>query len=1194
MIIDNKKSYGSNPDIKTVWNCISDYSSPANGRVGKMDIVTGFFSLAALHILYEELSRDNKYRIVLGDINDMTRDEDFLKSAVDLLQGDSAIENAFQLSNYAKNALAFLRQATVEVRTINNAFCHAKSYSFEDKADPAHDYAIMGSSNLTEAGLGIKVSSNVELNLVETGRDNATVMELKAWFENIWENVASAKIKLRLDNGGEVEKDAKKYLIEQIEQVFKTYTPEQIYYKILFEFFRADIEMNDSIEYRRDMEFLQKSKIWNTLFDFQKSGVVSLVKLLTRYGGAILADAVGLGKTFSALGVIKYFQNNGYQTLILCPKKLENNWLKYDGKKDSLFQADHFAYTVRAHTDLQNNRIDRAKSGDEKVALSDILSYEKILVVVDESHNLRNDKSCRYNMLLNDIINESAKRGHTVKVLLLSATPINTGLIDIRNQFKLIGYNENKHFYKEFQLPIPNDETGPLVSIFKDAQKKYTEWSKESGRTVNTLRDKLHGANNFFKLTNELIIARNRAFVTSFEKSLTFPSQRKPQNEHIEIQNIGCYKDIDAMYDDMKILRLTAYQPTQYNFELSQKYIDRAKEILGWVNGDVLYLGVGTPDLNIDEEALFNALTNVKDETKGDELQQIIIQNWVVKQSIKEANRGKINWDNSALRELSLAGMMVSLFIKRLESSWESCLSTLTKVRDLHGKWLELAKNRATADFDDEEETTETEKDEDIETIGKRTIDFTQMVRIGDYIRDLEKDIKILNRLVKNLENYKNKIASGDRKDEKLEKLISVLNDRQGGKIVVFTSYSDTAQYLYDNLSKYFQKVGLVTGDINTGMLEEKLERFAPFSKLFMDKKWDDFYAVKNINKDDYKGKMTELYPIWREWIYASRNHSNVQNQLDNPLNILVATDCVSEGQNLQDADTVINYDIHWNPVRLIQRFGRIDRIGSPNANIQSVNFWPSEDIESYLNLTNRVSNRMVVMNVAGSETLQANEKIADMERDNQFRREQNARSLKSIHDDKVSDIEDNETPTLDVLSLSEFKADAEQYVNNPEHNHLLDLQHIPNGAFSGFRWKSLQPYADYPECIVALLRHREDAKKFHLLCLPIDTANQPQFKEMDEAIVLKLLSEHKKETTYLPQNILSADVDMLKKLAKVIMDWSTQTSSQSVVNATLGLLGGDNDSVANGNPDESMEERIDISKYDLIAWDYVSLTDNN
>ena len=1170
MIIDNKQSYGTNKSIKTVWDCISNYSNP-NERVGKMDIVTGFFSLAALHILYTELSKGNKYRIVLGDIQDMSRDEDFLKRAINLLQGDSALEDAFQLSKYAKNALAFLKQQSVEVRTINKAFCHAKSYSFEDNKDAAHDYAIMGSSNLTEAGLGIKASSNVELNLVETGRENATVKELKAWFKDLWENVASTKIELP-DKKTE---NAKEYLIEQIQQIFKAYTPEEIYYKILFEFFRADIEMNDSIEYQRDMEFLQKSKIWNTLFDFQKSGVVSLVKLITRYGGAILADAVGLGKTFSALGVIKYFQNNGYHTLIFCPKKLRNNWTRYNVNANSRFEEDHFEYMVRSHTDLQENRINNYK---DNVTIDSILAHEKLLIVVDESHNLRNDKSCRYKMLLNDIINESAKRGHTVKVLLLSATPINTGLIDIRNQFKMIGYNENKHFYNEFKLPLPSGGSDILRTIFQQANSRYTDWSREKNRTVNTLRDKLHEVNHFFDLTDELIIARNRAFVTTYESSLKFPVQLKPQNEHIGIRDIGSYKDMDAMYDDMKILRLTAYQPTQYNYYLNPDFVNIANTITEKVNNNEAFVGKTTY-----EDALYFALDAVKTENNSAELQKIIAQNWVVKQSIKEANAGKINWDDSALRELSLAGMMISLFIKRLESCWSSCLSTLTKVRDLHLKWLDLAQIRATAVFDDEDE--EIVIDEDIETIGKRTIDFNQMVRINDYISDLQRDIDILNRLIENLEDYGNKIAAGTRTDEKLEKLIDVLSQREGRKVVIFTSYSDTAQYIYDHISNYFSGVELVTGDISTSDLEEKLQRFAPFSKLFMEKKWDDLYKANSINPANYNNK--HLYIIWHLLIQASSSYKKERDQLNDPVNILVATDCVSEGQNLQDADTVINYDIHWNPVRLIQRFGRIDRIGSPNAEIQSVNFWPSDDIESYLKLSDRVSNRMVVMNVAGSETLQANEDIEKMEQNNTFRQEQDARSLKSIHDDKVGEIEDMGTPTFDMLSLAEFKADAEQYIKEVGHQNVL--RHIPDGAFSGFRWKALRPYADYPECIVALLRHREDAKNFHLLCLPIDATDSPKFKALDKSAVLKMLSEHKKEDLLLPQEILSADVEMLKKLAKVITDWFDASKTQNVVSNIKSMLAGTDNNVVKGNSDESIEQRTDSSKYVLVAWDYVS-----
>lgn len=1174
MIIDNKQSYGSNENIKTVWDCISDYSNPGKGREGKMDIVTGFFSVAALHILYTTLSKDNKYRIVLGDIHDMARDEDFLKKAVNLLQGDSALESAFQLSTYANNAIAFLRRKTVEVRTINNAFCHAKSYVFEDKDDPAHDYGIVGSSNLTEAGLGIKESSNVELNLVETGRENAAVKDLKRWFENQWNTVASAKIAIP-ENGKTTETDAKAYLIEQIEQIFKAYTPEEIYQKILFELFRADIEMNDSIEYRRDMEFLHKSRVWNDLFEFQRSGVVSLVKLLTRYGGAILADAVGLGKTFSALGVIKYFQNNGYHTLILCPKKLCNNWTRYKENVNSRFEEDHFNYVVRCHTDLQNNRMDNYDN--ENVTKDTILSYEKLLVVVDESHNLRNDKSIRYKMLLDEIISESAKRGHTVKVLLLSATPINTGLKDIRNQFKMIGYDGNNHFYDEFNLRGED----PLYEIFRQANNQYTQWSIEPNHTVNTLRDKLSRVPNFFKLTDELIIARNRTFVTTYESSLTFPTQLKPKNEHVSLSDIGTYSNMDAIYDDMKILRLTAYQPTQYEYDLYSDIVDRAAEIVSLVQGNL-----SLDNNDTDERVLYNALRRVKDESRSEILQQMIAQNWVVKQSIRRFNAGRINWDNSALRELSLAGMMISLFVKRLESCWDDCLKTITKVRDLHVKWLDLAQQRSNAELDDEDETTQ---EEDIETIGKRTIDFTKMLRIDDYIKDLQRDIEILDRIIDNLQKYGDEITSGHRKDKKLDTLLTILKNKQecdNKKVVIFTSYTDTANYIFSNVKGILPNVDLVTGDIKQSELEGKLQRFAPYSKLFKEKRWDDLYERAGINPKEFTDD--QLYPIWEKLIKESKDRKTI-SCIENPINILVATDCISEGQNLQDADMVINYDIHWNPVRLIQRFGRIDRIGSPNANIQCVNFWPSEDIEAYLRLSDRVSNRMVAMNVAGSETLQANEEIKEMEQNNQFRQSQDAKSLNSIHNDRVGEIEDISNPTFDVLSLAEFKADAETYAKE----HLKELERMPNGAFSGFHW-SMKPYADMPECLIALLRHRDDAKSFHLLCIPTDNSVAPSFKELDKAEVLNLLSLHKKEQTYLPQDLLNANSNTLSHLSNVIKDWFAPKSEDDLYGSIDNLMGGFADSAVPGNSSEAIEDRIDIEKYDLIAWDFISTKEND
>ena len=439
------------------------------------------------------------------------------------------------------------------------------------------------------------------------------------------------------------------------------------------------------------------------------------------------------------------------------------------------------------------------------------------------------------------------------------------------------------------------------------------------------------------------------------------------------------------------------------------------------------------------------------------------------------------------------------------------------------------------------------------------------------------------------MQQYGDDIAASRRRDEKLDTLVSILKNKQGcsnKKVVIFTSYTVTANYIFSNIKGILPNVDLVTGDITQTELEGKLQRFAPYSKLFKEMRWDSLYADAGIKPDEIGD--TELYPRWRELVKNSKNNK-ARNSLENPIDILVATDCISEGQNLQDADMVINYDIHWNPVRLIQRFGRIDRIGSPNEKIQSVNFWPSEDIEAYLGLSDRVSNRMVAMNVAGSETLQANEDIAEMEKNNQFRQSQDAKSLRSIHDDQVGEIEDLGNPTFDVLSLSEFKADAEEYAQK----HLKELESMPNGAFSGFRW-SMKPYADMPECLVALLRHRDDAKSFRLICIPTDTTIAPSFKELDKAEVLNLLSLHKKEQTYLPQDVLNANPDTLSHLSNVIKDWFAPKCEDDLYGSINNLMGGSTNSAVPGNSNEEIEDRIDIEKYDLIAWDFVSTKENN
>lgn len=1197
MIIDNKENYGSNNGITTVWDYIHDYTNPANDRIGKLDIVTGFFSVAALSILYKELSPENKYRIVLGDISDIARDEGFIGKVIDLLQGDSSIENAVHLSDYAKNAVEFLKRETVKVKTISNSFCHAKTYLYEDSKDSVHDYSIMGSSNLTEAGLGLRESPNVELNSAETGRDNNTVKELKMWFKKQWEEVAKAKVTVPIEKGKEKEVDAKTYLIDIIEKSFKAYTPQEIYYKILFEFFKADIEEGESLEHQREMKLLKNSVIWNTLFDYQQNGVVSLVKLLNKYNGAILADAVGLGKTFTTLGVIKYFQNNGYFTLVLCPKKLHENWQQYAHGLQSVLDDDHFEFKVRNHTDLQGDRID--KYGD--LTLDSLQNYQKLLVVVDESHNLRSHTSSRYKMLRDEIIAKSNGRVKDVKVLLLSATPINTGLLDVRNQFKLIGNNQNPDFYKEFHMEREFGEkaSDALDGVFGAANTKYKKWCMDPNRNVNTFKEELEKVQHFFDITNELIVARNRDFIKNqLGSDLKFPLQQKPVNYHNGINGVGRFSTIEAVYDAMKQLLLTAYQPTQYNYPIYPDYQEKSQLVIKAAKGEIAFETIDWD--NDTDEQMGKRLLNTLIRTSED-LWWISEKNWLVVMSVKRYKKEhdeNMDWQDNTFRELYLSSMMISMFVKRLESSWSSCRKTLKKVLDLHQQWLGYAesykKNQMANEqviFDVDVEEIEDSEDDPVDTvaIGKRTVNFNDMIRVEDYIHDLNHDISILNDLVDALDTFGSEVEAGVKKDEKIQTLVKVLSEKQecaNKKAVVFTTYSDTALYIYECLLKEpsLQRIALVTGNSKNDVLQKTLKRFAPYSKLYLEKNWNSMYEECELDKDTYfdvkKNKWKVPFAIWKECIRKTR--TDIQEILDNPIDIIVATDCLSEGQNLQDADLVINFDIHWNPVRLIQRFGRIDRIGSPNEIIKSINFWPTDSLESYLRLSERISNRMICMNVAGSETITANEKIEEMEANNELRAEHDRRSLQAMHDNEISQIEDDSQVTLNTLSLSEFKEEAENYVKDK----INELRKMPLGSFSGFKL-NLERYADVPESIVALIRCRKDSKRYYLLCMPVAADREPFAERIDEERIFNLLKDTQAQPTFLPEWLEKGNVDRLKQLANLLKRWLVLKTQSETQNAMIQALStGD---ISNLLVDSDLEESFNPDDYDLIAWDYVS-----
>ena len=1141
MIIDNKQDRDPNDGIntKTVWDYMKYYTDPEKDREGVLDIVTGFFSVTGLELLGKHFSPNNEYRMVLAQ---MVADDQFQDHILDLLNDDCGIENALHLSDAAKNALEFLRRDKVHVKAIINAFCHAKLYLFKDNHDPAHNYYVQGSSNLTYAGLGYTPSSNVELNLADTGNSD-TYRSLRSWFEEQWTSVAKEKMPEDREKPKGAQIDVKQYFIQEIEKIFRKYTPEEIYYKILFELFNSDLELDGGIEHRQDMQLLQTSVIWNTLFNYQQKGVISLIKMLRKYNGAILADAVGLGKTFSALAVIKYFQTQNYLTVLLCPKKLEQNWDQYLRRRNSRFEKDEFDYIVRFHTDMQNDRMEERYT-DAK--LSYLQTRKKILVVIDESHNLRNEKSGRYQELMAKLIqNKEGQENRDVKVLMLSATPINTGLNAVKGQFNLIGHGKDDAF--------DNDDFGveSLTNLFKDAQTKYTQWCNNPDRTIGgfiaTLPPK------FFNLTDKLIVARTRKLIEkTLGEDLGFPDKEKPVNIYQGVEHLGKLQTTEEIYQKFDELSLTAYQPS-------------------------LYLEVNK----------------------------------------KKARKGAAkDWDDNVNRERFLVKMMGVLFMKRLESSWYSCMTTVKKVLDVHESTLKLALEfkekggngaistgggEGNADFDDEE--IDDLMDETY-SLRKGTIKLSDMQNLGGFIRNLQMDVNKLKEIYKNFEAFAADYEAGEEKDLKLEELVRILNEKKKAKnkkVVIFTAFADTAQFIFDELKKRgFSRMASASGQnvFTTGAHSTKnftavLESFAPYSKLYKEKDWSGMYADAQLDRakyyDDEKQRWNVSYEKWLE--LTAQYDTKTLEQVNDGIDILIATDCLSEGQNLQDADTQVNFDIHWNPVRLIQRFGRIDRIGSPNKVIRCVNFWPAKSFEDYLHLETRIQNRMSLMKLVDTETQELDEKFKKMVEDNPLQDKNADRLLEELQNNSISDIESPKTLSLKDFSFETYRQDLLDFLDK---NRDV-FRRMPNGIFSGFRFGDTL-FEKIPESLVAVVgypRRKQGSNKpyteLYLMCQPVDTHLPATYQELNRAEILEFLRTNKNQERYVPDWIESNDNERISKLSGILKEWMKMKAPKQAVSNIKNMLRSKKVETKPKISSETVENKFKLENFDLIVWEYVT-----
>ena len=822
---------------------------------------------------------------------------------------------------------------------------------------PVEQTAYMPINGFTTVDIGCERGNN-SYNMVNSMEAPFSTQYMQL-FETLW-------------NDKEKMQDVTEMIISNISTAYNENSPEFIYFMTLYNVFSEFLDDISEDVLPNEATGFKQSKIWDMLYDFQRDAVLAIINKLEKYNGCILADSVGLGKTFTALAVIKYYENRNKTVLVLCPKKLSENWNTYkDNYVNNPIASDRLNYDVLFHTDLSRNGgvsngldLDRLNWGN----------YD--LVVIDESHNFRNGAGTHANTQENryvKLMDKVIRAGVKTKVLMLSATPVNNRFTDLKNQLAL-AYEGNSEFINE-QL----DTKKPIEEIFRQAQKAFNAWSKlePEARTTDALLRTLDF--DFFEVLDSVTIARSRRHIEKYyntEEIGKFPERLKPISKRPSLTDLNNAINYNEIYEQLMQLTLCIYTPSNYIFPSKMsKYVD---------------------------------LTH----NKGNNLTQ----------------RG---------REQGIQRLMSINLLKRLESSVYSFNLTLERIRDLiqgtidaitqfekYGKADLDMYEASDNDFDMEDGNT------DFFTVGKKVkIDLADM----DYKTwrdELQHDADTLELLTLMVADIT------PEHDLKLQTLFRLLDDKMANpinegnkKVLIFSAFSDTAEYLYDQVASYMKThYGLDTAVI-TGSIDGRT-------------------TIKGL-KATLNNVLTCFSPI-------SKSRDVLMPGSTKEIDVLIATDCISEGQNLQDCDYLVNYDIHWNPVRIIQRFGRIDRIGSRNQYIQLVNFWPDMTLDDYINLKSRVETRMKisVMTSTGDDDLINPEEKGDLE----YRKQQ----LKRLQDEVV-DIEDMSTGiSIMDLGLNEFRLDLLEYIKTHE-----DLAKKPKGLHA-----VVPATEENPEGVIFVLRN--------------------------------------------------------------------------------------------------------------------------
>lgn len=782
MLIDNKNELIEGQEI-TIYQYLENNIL----KDGKLDFVTGYFTISALSKLFDQIKPQTHYRIVLGDLFSVKPTR---RNIVDIINQKHEVNDVFNLKDDCEKAVGFLKQDNVEVKTVDKNFCHAKTYIFHNPNKSRHkdNFYIVGSSNFTDAGIGLKPSANIELNKLVSGID-AGFEKAGEWFELLWTS-ESTKDSISIDKNRT--QTCKDFLISLISDFFEKYEPEILYYKTLYELFKEDFDQFDiDISAKRDIAHLRDTVIFNKLYLFQQKGVMSLIRMLQKYNGAVLADAVGLGKTWSALAVMKYFELQGYKILLLCPKKLCHNWQRYLKDRHSIFEADKFDFFIRFHTDLFENRM--SKDG---MTLTNFKRFQKMLIVIDESHNLRNDGSNRYKFLIEHLYHKPENRD--VKTLMLSATPINNKLTDIRNQFKLmVGGNDTG--FRE----VEGIEIKSLLQKFASAQKYFNKWQFRNDRRISELRANI--PEEIFKLIDATVVARTRQLIKKhLNEGLHFPNVEPPQNIPGDQIEIGKFKTIEMLLDAIEDVHMTAYKPAFYMKET------KAKDALE------------------DERSRQKALAKI--------MYILLIK------------RMESSWFALFETVKSIYTYHQTVF-KRVHEYLKDHIDSEVEHIDLEDESLEIDEILADVEFDG------------IDEIGRKNpIKISEIVLLEAFEKDLKHDIEALKALFDNLklldESIKQELESKPNHhsaDSKLQKLIEVISEARKEnperKLIIFSVFRDTAKYLYDQFRhRGFDKMALVSGTENQCTykvigrkskddFEPLLERFAPETKLYRGKR---------------------------------------------------------------------------------------------------------------------------------------------------------------------------------------------------------------------------------------------------------------------------------------------------------------------------------------------------------------------